>query len=163
MVVSSCDTTGREKRREGEFRPWRNLITFPTVGSGSTRRRSSAGAVEADLCVESTGNFPDSETTCAVFPRGERTRGAPALPHQRRVGRKKPGESSVMESVQPIYRAIHRKHYRPRRRRLDQRPKGNNSMPVLSTPRGDCDRGCPHLAEFLAPVKPTLASDKTGC
>jgi len=96
--------------------------------------------------------------------RAENARGEhQPLPHQRRVGRKKPGESSVMESVQPIYRAIHRKHYRPRRRRLDQPAEGQQLYACpLYTPAGTATVDAPHLAEFLAPVKPTLASDKTG-
>ena len=112
---------------------------------------------------ESTGNFPDSETTCAVFPRGERTRGAPA-PSSPAAGRPQEARGIERDGVGPA----HLPRNPPETLSAAPAapgPTGRRATTLcLSSlhPRGDCDRGCPHLAEFLARVKPTLASDKTG-
>lgn len=80
---------------------------------------------------------------------------------QRVVGQKIPAESSVASSVQRIYRAINRKEYKAKRRRLDS-PAEGILLYACPSHGNDCSSDCPYLKEWKFRVFPTLPSDSTG-
>jgi len=80
----------------------------------------------------------------------------------RRVGAPVRGADSVEASVQRIYEAIHRKHYRARRRRLDAPAEGVDSFSCPNHGRECADLSCGYLKLWYEKVRPTLPSDKTG-
>ncbi len=80
---------------------------------------------------------------------------------QRRVGHKVPAESSVGGSVHRIYRAIYRKRYNAKRRRLDHSAEGFE--PYSCPNHGNrCGRNCQYMQDWWRRVQPTLPTDKTG-
>jgi hypothetical protein len=86
----------------------------------------------------------------------------PATPQRRRVGRSVPGDDAVERSVKRIYRAIHRKTYQARRRRLDA-PAHDRAPYYCPTHGNECpDMTCPHLQRWWTQIMPSLPTDGTG-
>jgi hypothetical protein len=83
------------------------------------------------------------------------------IPRQRLVKKPIPAESSVGDSVQRIFRAIHRKKYNSKRRRLDSPAVG--IKPYNCPSHGDkCLDSCSFLKEWKSRVYATLQTDYTG-
>lgn len=81
--------------------------------------------------------------------------------HSRPVGFNVPGESSVREAVARISRAVYRKPYRARRRRLDAPAEGFSEYHCPQHGNG-CGRTCEYLREWWKRIQPTLPTDYSG-
>jgi len=80
----------------------------------------------------------------------------------RTVGDSVKGESSVRASVNRIFRAIYRRPYAARRRRLDHPALGIQPFTCPDHGQGCNSLACKHLQDWWRRVRPTLPSDKTG-
>jgi hypothetical protein len=88
------------------------------------------------------------------------------IPRHRRVGLPVKAESAVADSVKLIYKAIHRRSYNAKRRRLDHPAEGFEPYCCPhhpnTNPANSCDEKCKHLKDWKKRIWPTLPSEKTG-
>ncbi len=75
--------------------------------------------------------------------------------------RERRSPSRVEEDVKKIYRAIHRKGYVARRRRLDTPAEGIEPYRCPAHKR-DCPEGCQYMNDWITKLNPLLPSDTTG-
>ncbi len=69
---------------------------------------------------------------------------------------------TVRKSVQRIYRAIHRKPYQARRRRLDAPAADMDTYACSLHPKGDCPESCPTMRKWIQVMNRVLPTDYTG-